>query len=73
MAQTIGPGAGPTSGPGPGPRPPVGNLATLGATSTQAPKPGLPVNQERLGNRTGEIITYYHFWCHSLLLNTVLT
>ncbi|CAG5118083.1 unnamed protein product, partial [Candidula unifasciata] len=50
IPQSIGPG--PTSGPGPGPRPPVSNLATLAASSAQQPKPGLPVSQERLGNRT---------------------
>ncbi|XP_055890770.1 CCR4-NOT transcription complex subunit 1-like isoform X2 [Biomphalaria glabrata] len=49
MTQAIGPG--PTSA-GPGPRPPVSNLAALGPANTSTPKLGLPISQERLGNRT---------------------
>ncbi|BFZ13285.1 hypothetical protein BsWGS_16323 [Bradybaena similaris] len=55
IPQSIGPGptSGPVPGPGTGPRPPVSNLATLAAASSaQQPKQGVPVNQERLGNRT---------------------
>ncbi|XP_059164399.1 CCR4-NOT transcription complex subunit 1-like isoform X2 [Physella acuta] len=43
-------GSGPT--PGPGPRPPVSSLASIGATTSTAPKLNMPLSQERLGNRT---------------------
>lgn len=49
MAQNM--GSGPTSGPGP--RPTVSSLASIGATTSTAPKLNMPLSQERLGNRTG--------------------
>nr|QOW64962.1 hypothetical protein [Lymnaea stagnalis] len=50
MPQNIGPGPNAVPGPGPVPRPPVNSLPSLGTAT--APKIGMPMNQERLGNRT---------------------